>query len=239
MARVDTLAHFLSDVADAIRGKKGTSAEIPAENFDTEITGIVIPELEATKAATPSTSAQTITPSQGYDGMEEVTISAVDSTIDANIVATNIKSGVSILGVSGSVVELAGETVSITPSTSQQVITPGTGKNGITQATVAAVDSTIDANIVQANIRSGVTILGVQGNLEPDKPDQTKTCTPSTSQQVIEPDVGYELASVTVSAVTASIDANITAANIADGVEILGVTGTYDGGVAEALADSY
>lgn len=40
MARVDNLENFLTDVADAIREKKGTQDQIPAENFDTEIKSI-------------------------------------------------------------------------------------------------------------------------------------------------------------------------------------------------------
>lgn len=37
MARTDTLGHFLTDVADAIREKKGTTETIQASEFDTEI----------------------------------------------------------------------------------------------------------------------------------------------------------------------------------------------------------
>ena len=37
MARTDTLPHFLSDVADAIRTKKGSEDTIQASDFDTEI----------------------------------------------------------------------------------------------------------------------------------------------------------------------------------------------------------
>lgn len=40
MARTDTLGNFLTDVADAIREKKGTTDTIPASNFDTEIASI-------------------------------------------------------------------------------------------------------------------------------------------------------------------------------------------------------
>lgn len=40
MARIDNLNHFLTDVADAIRNKKGTTANIPCANFDTEIASI-------------------------------------------------------------------------------------------------------------------------------------------------------------------------------------------------------
>lgn len=39
MARTDKLANFLTDVAGAIKAKKGTSAKISAANFDSEIQG--------------------------------------------------------------------------------------------------------------------------------------------------------------------------------------------------------
>lgn len=87
-----------------------------------------------------------------------------------------------------------------TPTTSQQIIEPDQGYDGMSSVTVNAVTSAIDENIIPTNIRSGKTILGVQGNLEPDKPDQSKTVNPSTSQQVVVADTGYELAQVTVNA---------------------------------------
>ena len=40
MARIDNLTNFLSDVASAIRNKKGTTDTILASNFDTEIASI-------------------------------------------------------------------------------------------------------------------------------------------------------------------------------------------------------
>lgn len=59
---------------------------------------------------------------------------------------------------------------------------------------------------------------------------QSKTATPSTSQQVIQPDAGYDgLEKVTIAGVTAAIDSNIQAGNIKSGVSILGVTGNYSG----------
>ena len=54
--------------------------------------------------------------------------------------------------------------------------------------------------------------------------------TPTTSQQIITAPSGTDgYSPVNVGAVTSSIDGNITAGNIREGVKILGVTGTYSG----------
>lgn len=56
---------------------------------------------------------------------------------------------------------------------------------------------------------------------------QAKTAEPATTAQVVTADEGYDgLSSVTVDAVTAAIDANITPGNIKKDVQILGVMGT-------------
>lgn len=62
----------------------------------------VSPTLE-NKTVTPTTSEQTITAGENYDGLGTVTVEAVTAAIDANITAGNIKNGVSILGVEGNV----------------------------------------------------------------------------------------------------------------------------------------
>jgi len=85
---------------------------------------------------------------------------------NTKILSGNLKSGVTAFGVTGSLVELKGETKTITPTTSQQVITPSSNKNGITQVTVNAVTSAIDGNIQASNIKKNVSILGVTGNYE-------------------------------------------------------------------------
>ena len=93
------------------------------------------------KEVKPSTSEQIITPDEEYDGLRELTVKAVDNTIDENIKSENIKSGVSILGVEGNIIELKGEERTTTPTEETQVITPSEGKNAITQITVNPIPS--------------------------------------------------------------------------------------------------
>lgn len=85
---------------------------------------------------------------------------------EANLLPENLKSGVTCMGVEGTVIELQGEEKVIEPSIEQQIITPSEGKNGITQATVNPVTSAIDVNILPENIKAGVTILEVEGTYE-------------------------------------------------------------------------
>lgn len=67
-----------------------------------------------------------------------------------------------------------------------------------------AISTTEQAKLIATNIRQGVTILGVEGTMSGEEGvvAQSKTATPSTAQQVITPDTGYNyLAQVTVAAI--------------------------------------
>ncbi len=80
--------------------------------------------------------------------------------------------------------------------TVQQGYHDGSGKVGI--------DSTEKAKLVPTNIRSGVTVLGVEGTMTgtEDVHAQAKTAIPTTEAQTILPDENYNyLSQVTVNAI--------------------------------------
>lgn len=89
-----------------------------------------------------NTKTGTVTIQQGYhDGGGSI---GIDSTEQAKIIATNIRSGVTILGVEGSMSgseDMAATSATITPYTTSQTITPSDlgDYNAITQINVAAI----------------------------------------------------------------------------------------------------
>lgn len=134
-----------------------------------------------------------------------VKINKVTSNIDNNIQPGNIKSGVSILGVAGTFQGGDLTTMTVNPSTSPVTYSVPEGYYGISQFTVQPYTL------------------------------QNKTVTPSKSVQQITADSQYNgLGTVTVNATTSSVDSNIQASNIKNGVTILGVTGS----VVEAEYDA-
>lgn len=145
--------------------------------------------LEAKTMPLGANAPAAVTPTSGKDGLSSVAPS-IDSTV---IKAANIKSGATILGVTGSVTELNGSTTTVKSTTSTQTITPTSPSNGFTSVTVnpivlengtmalgaaapatvaptsgndglAQVAPSIDTTVIKAeNIKSGTSILGVAG----------------------------------------------------------------------------
>lgn len=86
-----------------------------------------------------TTKSQVVTVSQGYhDGSGHVQI---DATEQAKIIASNIKDGVTILGVQGTYTGegVTAQTKSVTPYTTSQAILPDSGYDYLAEVDVAAI----------------------------------------------------------------------------------------------------
>ena len=163
---------------------------------------------------TPGTSDQTLTPSSGYDGISRVVIEG-----DSDLTAGNIKKDVTIFGVKGSYEPALQDKGTITPSTSDQTITPSSNYYGISKVIVSG-----DGDLTAGNIKKDVTIFGVTGDYEAEPSLEDKgTVTPGTSDQTITPGSGYD----GISKVIVAGDSDLTAGNIKKDVTIFGVKGTY------------
>lgn len=104
---------------------------------------------------TISTVAQQYTIGIGYhDGSGKVSIS---STEQAKIIASNIKSGISILGVTGtySGESATAQSKTVTPSTSSQTVLPDVGYDYLSQVTVNAIPYTETANTYGTTVTIG------------------------------------------------------------------------------------
>lgn len=106
---------------------------------------------------TISTKAQEYTIAQGYhDGSGKVSIS---STEQAKIIGQNIRQGVTILGVEGTMTgseDVHAQSKTVTPTTSQQTITPdGPTYNYLSQVIVNAIPYTETANTYGITVTIG------------------------------------------------------------------------------------
>ena len=110
---------------------------------------------KGSQTGTITTKAQEYTIPTGYhDGGGKVSISTTEQN---KIVATNIKSGVTILGVEGTYTgeAISARSATCTPSFSQQTILPGDGYDYLSQVTVYAIPVT---DTTQTSGTTGYTV---------------------------------------------------------------------------------
>lgn len=129
---------FDSDTSDDTAAVGEILAGKTAHARGTKLTG-TMPNNGAV-AGTISTKAQVYTVPQGYhDGSGTVQIAATEQ---AKIIANNIREGITILGVEGTMSGSEGvvaQAKTATPTFSSQVISPDTGYTHLSQVTVSAI----------------------------------------------------------------------------------------------------
>lgn len=177
---------------------------------------------EVTGSFPPTAAGDIVSPPAGKV-FSEFTIAG-----DSDLTAGNIKSGVNIFGITGTHEGRSPmQSKPATPRTANKIITPDSGY------TLSWVAVKGDANLTAVNIKAGSSIFGVSGSVSPALPGKPCYVTPSAAQQVIRPNTGKSISSVTVYGNT-----DLNPGNIKSGVDIFSVIGTLvaEGGAGIQVA---
>ena len=197
-----------------------------------------------TKTVDSSTVLQQVEPDSGYDGLSSVTVEPYTLESKAQTITLNgtysftpsRADGLSSVDISVDVADIPAvlQEKTVNSSTERQSVTYDSGYDGLSSVTVEPY--TLDSKTVNSSTAQQVITSSEDGLssviVEPYTLD-SKAVDPSTSPQTVTSSVDG-LSSVTVNAVTSSIDPDIQAGNIKRGVEILGVTGAFDGGLLQS-----
>lgn len=165
------------------------------------------------KSVTPGRGQITVTPDAGYNSLSEVYVYG-----DDDLLANNIRAGITIFGVTGTYNDFKTQSKSVVPASYSQRIYPDGNFDALSSVYVSG-----DGDLVPSNIREGVEIFGVKGVYSTGLNFQTKAVTPNRYGFSVIADDGFNaLARVVVNG-----DSNLIPENIARGVTIFGVSGTH------------
>lgn len=216
--------------------------------------------LQPNKTATPTKQEQTVRPDPGYDGLRQVTVEAIPdqyadvSGVDAG--AGDVRVGKVIVGPDGETItgtmppQKPEEIGHATPTEQAQTVTPTAGSvfSAVEvepipseYADVSGVDATA------ADVRTGKIIVDAQGDtvtgeMEPQKPEQSKSVVPTVSSQLVVPDTGYALSRVDVGAIPSEYadvsDVTATAGTVLTGSDFVDASGSLVHGACDFDADT-
>ena len=211
-------------------------------NYAQAVVSVDAPEpVLQSKEVSPSTSSQTVKPDSGYDGLSQVTVGAMPTATQATPSISVSSAGV----ITASATQTAGYVIAGTKSATKQLntqaakmVTPGTSDQTAVSSgvyTTGAVKVRGDANLLAANIKSGVSIFNVLGTFEgsgssdsgPYSKAEIITWTPANDTNTVEvahslgvvPDGFYvliraDLANIEDYVITLNMDVNLLYAGV-------------------------
>ncbi len=202
MAKHTTLTSLFTAIADAIRAKKGTTDVIVADNFPDEIAGITAGGGVDVSGVT-ATAADVLSPKVIIDknGVERT------GTISTKTSSDLTASGAKVTVPAGYYASAASKSVS--------TATQATPSITVTTDGVITASATQSAGYVSSGTKSATKQLTTQA---------AKTIMPGATPKTAVSSGVYTTGDVIVAG-----DGSLTPGNIASGVSIFGVTGTYTG----------
>lgn len=193
-----TLTEFLTDIANAIRSKTGTSSPIPAPNFAQEILGI---QTGTDTSDATATAADILSGKTAYGASGKIN-------------GTITKRTASNLTASGATVSVPAGYYASQASKSVATATQATPSISVSTSGLITASATQSAGYVSAGTKSATKQLTTQA---------ATTITPGTTSKTAVSSGRYTTGTVTVAG-----DSDLVAGNIKKGVNIFGVTGTAE-----------